>query len=97
MEIVVGPFVYQVKDEDVSSFEDGGHDLIGQVDYLDLVIRIAAKNAPAVVFAARWHETLHALNEMFALGLDESQVDRLSHGIAMVLRDNPHLGKFPGR
>jgi hypothetical protein len=88
---VIGPFRYAVTDEAVKQFRDDGNDLIGQVDYLGLKMRIAAKNAPAVVFAARWHEAIHALSEMFQLGLEESQIDRLSHGIVMVLRDNPHL------
>lgn len=89
--VVVGPFTYRVTYEDVEHFRDDGKDLIGQVDYLSLSMRIAAKNAPAVQFAALWHETLHALSEMFGLELGERQVDVLSHGIAMVLRDNSYL------
>lgn len=95
--IRIGPFGYTVSHEAVQTIRDDGRDLIGQIDYLNLTMRLAEKNAPEVVFAAQWHEVLHAIDNMMGLGLTEKQVDRLSHAVVMVLRDNPELAEVPGR
>ena len=37
------------------------------------------------------HETIHVIDEMFQIGLEEKQVEQLGVGIYNLIRDNPEM------
>lgn len=37
------------------------------------------------------HETIHAIDEMFQIGLEEKQVEQFGVGIYNLIRDNPEM------
>ena len=39
------------------------------------------------------HEILHGIDEMYKLGLKESQVEQLTKGLYQVIKDNPDMFK----
>ncbi len=66
---------------------------IGKQDYESLELEIGIMDRftggtfqQSVINALLWHEIVHAINHLFAVGLDEDKVDLMSQGITQVLK-----------
>lgn len=80
---------YQISE--VDNLHDGGDDLYGQVQYLEERILLNSAASDETKKAALIHEAVHAVDEMFGIGLKEKQVEQLGVGIYNLIRDNPEM------
>ena len=80
---------YQISE--VDNLHDGADDLYGQVRYLEERILLNSGASGEAKKAALMHETIHAIDEMFQIGLEEKQVEQLGVGIYNLIRDNPEV------
>ena len=80
---------YQISE--VDNLHDGTDDLYGQVRYLEERILLNSGASDEAEKAALMHETIHAIDEMFQIGLEEKQVEQLGVGIYNLIRDNPEM------
>jgi len=55
-------------------------------------IRIT-KASPFEQFDTEWHEALHAITDIYNIGLTHEQLRKLTGAIVQVLIENPWLGK----
>jgi hypothetical protein len=85
--IKIGPYVYRVESVPEGIVEDS-QELYGHVSFGQDVIQITTKFTNERVVTALLHEVLHALSELFDLGLRERQIACLAAGLMMVLTDN---------
>ncbi len=84
-----GPFVYLIERRDyILDRENEERSLFGHIDYATRRIEIATKYGPEQAEASFIHEIIHAIDDLFALGLEERQVDCLAKGFYMILQDN---------
>lgn len=77
------------------NIHDVDSDLYGQVLYLSEEILINKDASDPIKEATLIHEIIHALDEMYCIGLKEKQVEKLGNAIYMVIEDNPQM--FRGR
>ena len=77
------------------NIHDGASDLYGQVLYFSEEILINKDASDPIKKASLIHEIIHALDEMYCIGLKEKQVEKLGNAIYMVIEDNPQM--FRGR
>lgn len=80
---------YSVKQE--KNLHDGQDDLYGQIHYLpeQIFLNIDASNSQKE--ATLIHEVIHGLDEMYRIGLNEEQVEKLGNAFYMLIRDNPKM------
>ena len=76
---------------EVDNLHDGADDLYGQVRYLEERILLNSGASDEAKKAALMHETIHVIDEMFQIGLEEKQVEQLGVGIYNLIRDNPEM------
>ena len=61
------------------------------VRYLEERILLNSGASGEAKKAALMHETIHVIDEMFQIGLEEKQVEQLGVGIYNLIRDNPEM------
>ena len=76
---------------EVDNLHDRADDLYGQVQYLEERILLNSGASGESKKAALMHETIHVIDEMFQIGLEEKQVEQLGVGIYNLIRDNPEM------
>lgn len=89
--IEVGALAYEVREMAGELFRSDGRDLLGEVDYVQNKIHLAADVPARMYFSVLWHETLHAACRQYSLEMDEDEVERLSHAVADLLVRNAAL------
>jgi hypothetical protein len=82
----VGPFPYRV--ERPALVNNERRDRVGEADNANLVIRIEAGLVPERSEEVFFHEMVHVADVFMGVGLNEEQVERLSVGLYMVLKEN---------
>ena len=66
----------------------GQKDYAGDCNLSKSEININSTHSDDEIFSTLWHESIHALDEIFSIGLNEEQVKKLERGIVMILNDN---------
>lgn len=79
--------------EEMINLHDENGDLYGQIDYLPETIILNADASDEQKKATLVHKIVHALDEMYNIGLEEEQVEKLGNAVYMLHRDNPELFK----
>lgn len=69
-------------------FVDNGDALDGQIRYADCQIWIWNTANDQHVYQTLLHEAVHGICRCFDVDLSDDDVDRMAHGISMLLRDN---------
>jgi len=88
--IRIGAMDYTI--EMVKDLRDGNHELNGWIRYNDSKVMLDDEMEPQAEYITLWHEILHGLLTQAGMARqDEKIVEVLSHGIVMVMRDNPWL------
>ncbi len=77
--------------EETVNLHDNGGDLYGQIHYLPEKILLNTDASEEQRKATLLHEIMHALDEIYNIGLEEEQVDKLGNAIYMLQKDNPGL------
>ena len=77
--------------EMVPQLDDGSRELYGECRYDDEVIRLCTRYPTNQQKCTLIHELIHAVDEMYHVGLSEKQVIRLGKGIYQVIKDNPSM------
>lgn len=77
--------------EEQENLHDAEGELYGQVQYLPQKILLNADSSDEQKQATLVHEVVHAMDEMYAIGLKEKQVEKLGNAFYMLLRDNPEI------
>ncbi len=89
--IQLGPLPYAVVE--VERLYSADHKpLMGEIDYSQCCISLAAEQAGVMKPITLWHELIHGM--LFGAGLtnhDEQVIDAVAHGIVDALRQNPQL------
>ena len=67
--------------------------LFGMILYNDGIIKIVKDYSKDVQFCTLMHEAVHAIDELFSIGLEEDQAVKLGKGIAQFIKDNPQVFK----
>lgn len=75
--------------EEQTNLHDGGGDLYGQIHYLPQKIILNTDASEEQKKTTLLHELIHAMDEMYSIGLKEKQVEKLGNAFYMLLRDNP--------
>lgn len=81
--------------QQVDNLHDKGDDLYGQIHYLSEQILLNEKASTNQKKAALIHEVIHGLDEMYRIGLEEEQVEKLGNAFYMLIQDN--TGMFEQR
>lgn len=76
--------------EQVNLHDEKG-ELFGQIQYLPQEIVLNADAEEEQKKATLVHEIVHALDEMYGIGLKEKQVEKLGTALYMLQKDNPGL------
>lgn len=69
--------------------ENGG--LYGQILYVPERIIINSAGSVEQQKATLLHEVIHALDELYGIGLKEEQVEKLGNAMHMLVKDNPEI------
>ncbi len=85
--VQIGPFRYEVS-ADIAMPEG----MFGESNHRQRIIALADKQRLEEQSATLLHEIIHAVDDVFKAGLDERQVDVLSHGLAQALSS---MGAWP--
>lgn len=88
-EVKVGYKYYKVKEE--QNMHEREAELQGQIRYLEQEIALREDISEESKEATLVHECLHALDEMYGIGLSEEQVERLGNALYMFIEDNPQM------
>jgi len=87
--VKIGGKIYKVERTD--KLDMGNRYYSGEVDYLNLVIRICP-NAKDKMEADFLHEMLHAIHAFLGYSRqDEKKIDELANTLHMVIQDNPEI------
>lgn len=87
--IKIGGVTYAV--EITNKLDLGNANYSGEIDYVNLVIRICP-NSQAKVEVDLMHELLHGIADHLGYSdHDEKKIDELAHALYMVIVDNPEL------
>lgn len=93
-QIKVGGKVYRVEQTD--KLDMGNWHYSGEVDYVNLVIRICP-NAKGKMEADFLHEMLHAIHDFLGYSKqDEKKIDELANALHMIIQDNPEIFEKDG-
>jgi hypothetical protein len=91
-EVIVGPVTFDVIEvRDLRNEE--GQMLYGHAVHTCDELRINAGLKSSRRSTVLMHETLHAVDEVYQIGLSEKQVHRLAVGLMNLKRDNPDFFK----
>ena len=83
----IGPYDYRIEfASDIRNDDD--ERCAGMCIYERQLIRLDNDMSQQAIESALLHEVLHALDDMFRIGLTEHQVSVLAPALLMVLRDN---------
>ena len=85
-EIKIGWKTYNV--EFSSARLNSGEELYGQINYDNGTITIRECSTPDQIRATLIHEVLHAISEMYGMGLEEKLVTDLANALYTVYKDN---------
>lgn len=77
--------------EMVDNLHDEKGDLYGQIRYLPEKIYLNSAAKEQQMKATLIHEVIHAMDEMYNIGLKEKQVEKLGNAFYMLIEDNPEL------
>ena len=77
--------------EEQINLHDEEGELYGQIDFLQEKILLNAEASEEAKKATLIHEIVHALDEMYKIGLEEEQVEKLGNALYMLSRDNKEL------
>lgn len=77
--------------EEVPNLHEGADELYGQVHFLPEQIALNAGASEEQKKATLIHEIMHALDEMYSIGLEEAQVEKLGNAVYTLARDNPGM------
>lgn len=80
---------YDIKQ--VENLHDGENDLYGQIHYLSEEIYLNISASEKQKEATLIHEVIHGLDEIYRIGLDEEQVEKLGSAFYMLIQDNPEV------
>ncbi len=78
---------------EVENLHNTEGDLYGEIEYLSEVIRLNPAVSTKVKDATLVHEITHAMDEMYSIGLNEEQVEKLGNAIYMMIIENEDLIK----
>lgn len=93
-QIKVGGKVYKVETTDRLNL--GNVHYSGEVDYVNLVIRICP-NAKGKMESDFLHEMFHAIHDFLGYTRqDEKKIDELANALYMVIQDNPEIFEKDG-
>lgn len=81
---------YTVKRADNMRNEKGNM-LYGEVDYVAQTITLNSAASEEQSKSTVLHEVVHALDELYIIGLKEKQVEKLGVALYMFIRDNPEM------
>lgn len=81
---------YTVKRADNMRNEKGNM-LYGEVDYVTQTITLNSAASEEQSKSTVLHEVVHALDELYIIGLKEKQVEKLGVALYMFIRDNPEM------
>jgi transketolase C-terminal domain/subunit len=73
------------------NIHEGGAELYGCMDSKTETITLDADLSHEQKCATLLHECIHAMDDVYAIGLSEEQVVKLGTGLYLMLRDNPEL------
>ena len=88
-EVKVGYKYYKVKEE--QNLHESETELQGQIRFFEQEITLRENMTEESKEATLMHECLHALDEMYGIGLSEEQVERLGNALYMFIEDNPQM------
>lgn len=77
--------------EETVNLHDNGGDLYGQIHYLPEKILLNAEAKGEQKKSTLLHELVHAMDEIYNIGLKEKQVGKLGNALYMLQKDNPEL------
>lgn len=77
--------------EETANLHDNGGDLYGQIHYLPEKIFLNVDAKEEQKKSTLLHELIHAMDEIYSIGLKEEQVEKLGNAFYMLQKDNPEL------
>lgn len=77
--------------EQQENLHSEGGELYGQIHYNPEKILLNADSSEEQKKATLVHEIIHALDEMYGIGLKEKQVEKLGNGVYMLIKDNSQM------
>lgn len=77
--------------EETVNLHDNGGDLYGQIHYLPEKIFLNVDAREEQKKSTLLHELIHAMDEIYSIGLKEKQVEKLGNAFYMLQKDNPEL------
>lgn len=77
--------------EQQKNIHNEGGDLYGQIQYLSEKILLNADSSEEQKKATLIHEIIHALDDMYNIGLKEKDIEKLGNAVYMLIRDNPEM------
>lgn len=77
--------------EETVNLHDNGGDLYGQIHYLQEKIFLNVDAREEQKKSTLLHELIHAMDEIYSIGLKEKQVKKLGNAFYMLQKDNPEL------
>lgn len=77
------------------SLHEGADELYGRIHFLQQQIELNAEISEEQKKSTLIHEIIHALDEMYIIGLEETQVEKLGNAVYMFIRDNPKMFEMP--
>ena len=77
--------------EETVNLHDNGGDLYGQIHYLPEKIFLNVDAREEQKKSTLLHELIHAMDEIYSIGLKEKQVKKLGNACYMLQKDNPEL------
>lgn len=89
--VKIGYKDYAVKT--IGQLDDGVRELYGSVDYDNELIRLCNRYSVNQQKCALIHEIIHAIDDMYHIGLSEKQVVKFAKGLYQVIKDNPEMLK----
>ena len=72
----------------VENLDDGKNTLYGQILYMEEEIKINTQAKEEAQKEAFLHELIHAIDDVYMIGLKEKQVERIATGLHLVMEQN---------
>ena len=92
--VIIGPIEYDVTEED-RILNSQNQDLLGQIFYERGTLKVLKDIKEDVKRTVLLHEIIHGVFDNAGMrDHDERVIDVLSHGLVMVLMDNPDVAMF---
>lgn len=82
---------YSVIEEE--NLHDEKSDLYGQIRYIEEVIALNTASSDEQKKATLVHELIHGIDEMYRIGLEEEQIEKLGNAVYMLIKDNKEMFK----